>query len=176
MRRLLVVLVVILPMLTLLRPAHSRAIVGLLQTVESPQWALTVRGVERSADPLPGEAPVHPKGRFLVLLVDLTNRGSSATAPAANDFRLRGDDGRGWLNLASLPNARNLAVGKDFSPFGDPVAAGETARTILVFDIPVEAGRFTLDFEPARTGVRIDECHCNLPSPVREVTSSQVSE
>jgi hypothetical protein len=178
MKRLLLAVVCCLPLLTLVHPAQSRATAGLLETVQSRDWALEVRGVERRVDPLPavdGADVVRANGRFVVLLIDLTNRSDRTLTPDATDFLLHANDDRSSLNFASVPAARELAIDKGYLPFGDPIAPGATTQTILLFDINPFAGLLTLDFLPASTTVRIDECHCNLPSPVREVTSFDVA-
>src|SRR5205814_296381 len=135
----------------------------------APGWELTVRSIERLRWPLPGAdngQPSRPVGRFAVLVVDLTNRSAEPRTPRASDFLLRSADGGRWVDLANGPAARTYAVKAGLAPFGDPVAPGATVRTVAVFDIDVHAGRLTLVWLPAgeRT-IRIDECHCNLPSP-----------
>ena len=58
--------------------------------------------------------------------------------------------------LSGGPNS----VYGDNAPTADPV----------LFDVAPNSGRLTLHFTPANQPIQIDECKCNLPSPVRELT------
>jgi hypothetical protein len=142
--------------------------------VRSAEWDLTVRSVERRIDPLPAPdgALVRPAGHFALFSVDLTNRSGRPLAPAPEDFVLWSAAGARFVNLAHTPVARTYAAAAGFSPFGDVVLPGITARTILLFDVDAHASRLILHFQPAGQPIRIDECKCNLPSPVRSVSGA----
>jgi hypothetical protein len=162
-----------LPLLTVAIPAHAAPTATMWQLVRSPAWDLNVRSIERRTDPLPavvGEAPVRPEGRFAVVVVDLTNRTDRPLAPRPDDFVLWSAEGVRSLNLGETPAARTYAADAGLTSFGDPIAPGATATTVIVFDIDAHAGRLTLRFLPADRTIRIDECHCNLPSPIRTMT------
>ncbi len=75
-----------------------------------------------------------------------------------------------WVNLGDMPVARAYAGGMGLTPFGDVVAPGATVTTVVMFDVDPRAGRLTLRFVPANQPIQIDECTCNLPSPVRTVS------
>jgi hypothetical protein len=60
-------------------------------------------------------------------------------------------------------------IGRDLLPVDTEVAPGATMTIALLLVVPFDAGRFTLRFAPARTAIEIDECHCNLPTPVRTI-------
>jgi hypothetical protein len=168
-----IVLLCCLPLLAVAAPTRSAPSARLWDLVRSAEWELTVRSVERRPDPLSGSdgAVVRPDGRFAVFVVDLTNRTGRPLAPESEDFALRTAEGDRAANLAATPAARAYAVGAGFLPFGDPVPPGGTVTTVVVFEIAGDAGNLILLFRPARTAIRIDECRCNLPSPVREVGS-----
>jgi hypothetical protein len=141
--------------------------------VRAPEWDLTVRSVERRLDPLPaldGNGPVQARGRFAIFVVDLTNRTSRPQEPQASDFVLWSAKGRRWLNLGGTPAARAYAGGAGLTPFGDVIMPGATATTVVLFDVDTRAGQLILRFVPADQPIRIDECKCNLPSPVRSVS------
>jgi hypothetical protein len=163
-----------LPLLTIAIPAHAAPSATMWQIVRSPAWDLNVRSIERRSDPLPaiaGQAPVRPAGRFALFVVDLRNRTDRPLAPQSGDFVLWPAAEAPSLNLGELPAARAYAAAAGLTPFGDPIAPGATVTTVVVFDIDAHAGRLTLRFLPANRTIRIDECHCNLPSPVRTVTN-----
>jgi hypothetical protein len=162
-----------LPLLTVAAPARSAETVRMWDLVRAPGWDLTVRSVERRVDPLPaadGGAAVRPSGRFAVFVVDLTNRATRPQAPRSGDFVLWSAEGRRSDNLADTPAARIYAAATDLTPFGDPIAPGATVTTVVLFDVDARAGRLTLRFVPANQPIQIDECKCNLPSPLRSVT------
>lgn len=161
------------PLLTVAVSARSAETVRMWDLVRAPAWELTVRSVERRLDPLPGVngAPVRAKGRFAILVVDLTNRTPRAQAPKPGDFVLGSAEGRRWDNLGETPVARAYAADAGLRPFGETVAPGATVTTVVLFDIDAQAGRLTLQFVPASQPIEIDECKCNLPSPVRTVSS-----
>lgn len=130
-----------------------------------------MRSVERRVDPLPDaeDSSVRANGRFAIFVVDLTNRSQRSESPDANDFVLESDEGTFSVNLAEIPAASSYAVAKDLHPFADEIAPGATTSTILLFDIDPHAGRLMLDFLSSGKSIQIDECKCNLPSPVRHV-------
>ncbi len=137
--------------------------------VQAPVWQLTVRSVERLRGPLPsvdGRAPTRPDGQFAVLVFDLKNVSSKPQVPQSNDFVLKSSEGGRWPDIANTAPAQFYAVANGFQPFGREVEPGETVTTIAVFDIEFTSTQLVLDWLPAgnRT-IRIDECHCNLPSP-----------
>jgi hypothetical protein len=162
-----------LPLVTIAVPAHAAPTATMWQIVRSPEWDLNVRSIERRTDPLPaagGREPVRPVGRFALFVVDLTNRTERPLAPQSGDFVLWSAEGVRSLNLGEMPAARTYATDAGLTPFGDPIAPGATVTTVVAFDIDAHAGRLTLRFLPANRTVRIDECHCNLPSPVKTVS------
>jgi|SRR5215211_7793658 hypothetical protein len=162
-----------LPLVTVAASARSAETVRMWDVVRSPEWDLTVRSVERRLDPLPGVeggAAVRPSGHFAIFRIDLTNRTDRPLAPQPRDFVLGSADGMRWVNLGGTPVVRAYAGGTGLTPFGDVVAPGATATTVVVFDIDAGAGRLTLRFVPAGQPIRIDECKCNLPSPMRTVS------
>jgi hypothetical protein len=140
--------------------------------VRSADWDLTVRSVERRIDPLPapdGEL-VRPAGHFALFAVELTNRSGRPLAPAPEDFVLWSAVGSRFVNLADTPAARTYAAAVGSAPFGDVVLPGATVTTVLLFDVDAHASRLILHFLPAGQPIRIDECKCNLPSPVRSLS------
>jgi hypothetical protein len=139
----------------------------------SSEWDVTVRSVERRRDPLPSPdaAPVRPAGQFVLFVVDLTNRTSRLVSPRPGDFVLRPAEELRSVNLGDTPIARTYAGGVGLTPFGDVVPPGATVTTLVLFAIDPRAGRLTLRFLPASQPIRIDECKCNLPSPVRSVSA-----
>jgi hypothetical protein len=157
-----------LPLLTLAVPVRSAPRARMWDLVRSPAWDLTVRSVERRVDPVmtPDGVLVRPAGRFAIFRIDLTNRTSTSLAPQAADFVLRTADGARPHNLTDAPAARSLALAADLTPFGPPISPGATATTVLLFDLDAHSGHLTLHFLPANQPIQIDECKCNLPSPV----------
>jgi len=171
MRRLLLVLTAVLLLIIPGAPEGRRAAAGLLEPVSVAGWEVTVRGVTRLSESLPvsdsGETLV-PDGRFLLLLVDLKNQASVGREPNAGDFRLIDPEGRVVMNVADHGAARTYARQSGRSSFGATIEPGERVETILLFDVAPESGLFHL--EVAGVGlIRIDECHCNLPSPVQTI-------
>jgi len=165
------------PLVTIAIPAHAAPTARMWEIVRSPAWDLNVRSIERRTDPLPaavGEAPVRPVGRFALFVVNLTNRTDRPLAPQPGDFVLWSAEGLRSLNLGETPAARTYATDAGLTSFGNPIAPGATVTTVVVFDIDAHAGRLTLRFVPANRAIRIDECHCNLPSPVRTVTTGSL--
>lgn len=161
-----------LPLLTVVAPAPSSAGARMWDVVRSAEWELTVRSVERRIDPLTASdgALVRPAGRFAIFAIDLTNRTDRPLAPTPGDFVLGLADGGHADSLADTPAARTYATANGRTPFGHVVPPGVTVTTIVLFDIAADAGRLTLHFLPANRPIRIDECKCNLPSPVRSVS------
>ena len=168
----IVLLLLWVPLLTTLAPVRGADQALLWDVVESPKWELTVRSIERRREPLPagGGQTVRPAGHWALFVVDLTNRTSRPLAPEAGDLVLRTGRGAASINLAASGYGRAYAVSAGLTPFGEAVPPGATITTLALFDIDGQAGRLTLDFRPAGTSIRIDECKCDLPSPVREVT------
>lgn len=171
MRRLMLVLTAVVLLVIPGAPEGRRAAAGLLEPVSIAGWEVTVRGVTRLSEPLPvsesGER-LTPNGRFLLLLVDIENQADASRAPEASAFRLVDPDGRTAANVADQAAAWTFAVQPDRSPFGAAIEPGERVETILLFDVTPESGLFHL--EVAGVGlIRIDECHCNLPSPVQTI-------
>jgi hypothetical protein len=158
-----------LPLLAIAAPARSATPAQMWDLVRAPDWALTVRSIERLRGPLPaadGGEPTRPLGRFAVLVLDLTNQSSQAREPRAADFLLVAAGGARFADLAEAAAARAYAIQTGLAPFGDPVPPGGTVTTLALFDIDPTAGLFTLHWLPAADHpIRIDECHCNLPSP-----------
>jgi hypothetical protein len=158
-----------LPLLAIAAPARSATPAQMWDLVRAPDWALTVRSIERLRGPLPavdGGEPTRPVGQFAVLVFDLTNRSSGARTPRAADFLLAAAGGARFADLAEAAAARAYAIQTGLAPFGDPVPPGGTVTTLALFDIDPTAGLFTLHWLPAADHpIRIDECHCNLPSP-----------
>jgi hypothetical protein len=161
-----------LPLLAITVTAQTTSSAQMWDLVRSPVWDLTVRSVERSFEPLPAAdgTLVRPAGQFALFAVDLTNRTDRPLAPRPDDFALWTAGGIPTVNLTGTPAARTHAAAGDRAPFGDIVPPGATVTTILVFDVEPRAGRLTLYFLPAGQPIRIDECKCDLPSPVRSVS------
>lgn len=153
-------------------PARSAPDARMWEVVRSDEWDLTVRSVERQLDPLASDDGklVRPQGSFAIFAIDLANRSGRPLTPKSDDFVLMSSDGDRSVNLAALPIAQALAFAKGRSPFGDVIPPGATVTTIILFDIDPDAGRLTLHFRPATHQIRIDECKCNLPSPVRTLS------
>ena len=161
-----------LPLLAVAMPAETSPSARMWDLVRSPVWDLTVRSVERSFEPLPAAdgTLVRPAGQFAHFAVDLTNRTGHPLAPRPDDFELWTAGGIPTTNLTGTPAARTHAAASDHTPFGDVVPPDATVTTILVFDVDPRAGRLTLYFSPAGQPIRIDECKCDLPSPIRSVS------
>jgi len=94
---------------------------------------------------------------------------SSSRHIDASDFSLATSNGVRFVNLSGTTQSQNYATGRGLSSVGTTVDPGATMSTALLFVIPFDGGRFTLRFAPTRATIEIDECHCNLPSPVRTV-------
>jgi hypothetical protein len=154
-------------------PAQGEPVATMWQVVHAPRWDVMVRSIERRSDPfvLPGGESARPSGTFAIFVVDLTNLGTEPTAPAAADFVISDSSGQRWTNLATTPAGRDYATAAGLVPFGDPVAPGATVSTIALFDIKPHAGLLVMHYLPADRSIRIDECHCNLPVPVKPVLS-----
>jgi hypothetical protein len=75
------------------------------------------------------------------------------------------------VNFGDTSIARTYAGGAGLTPFGDVVPPGATVTTLVLFEIDPRAGQLALRFLPASQPIRIDECTCNLPSPVRSVSA-----
>jgi hypothetical protein len=137
--------------------------------VQAPSWQLTVRSVERLRGSLPGVnggAPSRPTGQFAVLVFELRNLSSEPQVAQASDFVLRSSEGNRWPDLANRTPAQAYAIANGFAPFGGEIGSGETETSVAVFDIEFTATQLVLDWLPAgNRSIRIDECHCNLPSP-----------
>jgi hypothetical protein len=143
-------------------PAH------MWDAVSGGGWTLVVRSIKRQPAPLiPGDESSRPTGQFAIFTIDLTNTTEVTAAPLASDFTLRSAQGAIALNRAAGTAERAFAVDRAETPFGDTVAPGEMATTLLVFDIPPSAFPLTLVFRPAGREIDIDECSCSLPSPSR---------
>lgn len=164
MRFRLVLALLCLPLLTAALPARAAHQARMWEVVRAPGWEVMVRSVERRSEALP------PGRRYAVLVVDLTNRSAHPQTPRAGDFALWAAGGTRSLNLANSVAIPDVAVSSDVTPFGAEIAPGTSVRTLLVFDIEAHAGRLTLDYLPSGASIRIDECKCNLPSPVRTVS------
>jgi hypothetical protein len=172
MRLRIVLALLWLPLATAVTPARVADQPRMWDVVQAPDWALTVRSVERRSEPLPavdGAQPARPDGHWALFVVDLTNRTSRSLAPEAGDFVLWSTEGGPAANLAASTLGRVYAATAGLTPFGEAVPPGATATTLVLFDIDVSASRLTLDFLPAGTTIQIDECKCDLPSPVREL-------
>jgi uncharacterized protein DUF4352 len=142
--------------------------------VQSADWNVTVRSVERRIDPieiLNGQL-VRANGHFVVFRLDLTNHADQPLVPAAADFALLSEDGKLMANKGGTEAARALAIAGNLTPYGQAVPPGATVTTILLFDADRGASRLTLRFAPANQLIQIDECKCNLPSPVVELRKS----
>jgi hypothetical protein len=138
--------------------------------VRSSEWDVTVRGVERRRDPLPGPdgVSVRPVGQFVV---DLTNQTPRLLSPRPGDSVLRSAEGLRSVNLGDTPIGRTYASAAGLTPFGDVVPPGATVTTLVLFEIDPRAGQLALRFLPASQPIRIDECTCNVPSRVRSVSA-----
>jgi hypothetical protein len=161
MRHGIVLALLCLPLLTVAIPAQSTEQARMWDIVRSPSWDLTVRSVERTNEPLQATATI------AVFRIDLTNRTTGTLTPRADDFVLLSSNGGRSSNRADTAEARTFMVETGVTRFGDAVPPGVSITTLLLFDIDRHAGRLTLAFLPARETIRIDECKCNLPSPVR---------
>lgn len=164
-----------LPLTTAVMPARGESQPRMWDLVRSLEWDSTVRSVERRIAPLPAQdaaQPVRPNGHWALLVVDLTNRTSRSLAPEAGAFVLESAAGSRSLNLAASEHGRAYATILGLTPFGNALPPGATVATLVLFDIAADAGRLTLHFLPANQPIRIDECKCDLPSPMRDVVRS----
>lgn len=152
--------------------AYSAPSARMWDLVRSPAWDLTVRSVARSSEPLvtPDGQLLRPAGQFAIFVVDLTNRAHQAQPPRAEDFALWTARGVRALNLTAAPVTSSYAAAAGRTPFDAPVPPGATVTTVLLFQINPRASRLTLEFRPSGRSIGIDECKCDLPSPVRPLT------
>jgi hypothetical protein len=166
----LIPVLVVLPLFASIAPANGAPVTTMWQVVQTPSWDLMVRSVERVSDPVigPDGATTRPAGRFAVFVIDLTNRSGRPLTPNPEDFALTVADGSSPVDLTTSSMAGTLAAERGVTALGAPIPPGQSARTLLLFDIEADAGlgTLTLHFRPAANRpIRIDECHCNLPSP-----------
>jgi hypothetical protein len=157
-----------LPVLTIALPTQAAPSAKMWDVVHTRDWDLVVRSIERQSAIFP--ATNDSTDRIAVLVIDLTNRTSSPRQIDASNFSLATSNGVRLVNLTAAKASQDYMIGRGLSPMDIAVAPGATISTALLFVIPFDAGRFTLRFAPAHTSIEIDECHCNLPSPVRTVT------
>jgi hypothetical protein len=159
-----------LPLLTIALPTQAAPSAKMWDVVHARDWDLVVRSIERQSGIFPASSNVEsPSDRIAVLVIDLTNRTSIARQFDASDFSLATSNGVRFVNLTAATAGQDYTVGRGLSPLETAVEPGATMTTGLLFAIPFDSGRFTLRFAPARTAIEIDECHCNLPSPVRAI-------
>jgi hypothetical protein len=163
------VLILCLPLLAAVKPTDPRQPARMWDVVSSADWRLTVRSIERQPAPLiPDDESTRPLGQFAIFTVDMTNRSAGPLAPSRADFRLTAASGSIALPIADQFAADVFASGRGDASLSSPVAPDQTATVLLIFDIAPSAFPLTLSFVPARRDVRIDECSCSLPSPVRD--------
>lgn len=163
----LLLALICLPLLTIALPTQAAPSAKMWDVVHTRDWDLVVRSIERQSGIFP--ATNDSTDRIAVLVVDLTNRSSNPRGIIASDFSLTTTSGVRFVNLTAATASRDYASSRGLSPVDTEVAPGATMTTALLFVIPFDSGRFTLRFAPTRTAIKIDECHCNLPSPIRTV-------
>lgn len=163
------VLILCLPLLAAVRPADARRPAKMWDVVASADWNVTVRSIERQPAPLiPGDESTRPADQFAIFTVALQNIAGRPLTPRQSDFVLRSASGVIALMIANQSAADSFAVNRDDSPFDAPVQPGMTTTALLIFDVAPSAFPLTLTFVPAHRDIRIDECSCSLPSPVRD--------
>jgi hypothetical protein len=163
------VLILCLPLIAAVKPADARQPAKMWDVVSSADWNLTVRSIERQPAPLiPGDESTRPAGQFAIFTVDLQNVALQPLSPEQSDFVLRSASGVIALMFADQSATDAFAVSRGDAPFNASVQPGQSATVLLIFDIRPSAFPLTLTFNPARRDIRIDECSCSLPSPVRD--------
>jgi hypothetical protein len=164
---LIVIAILGLPLLTGAAPAPTTRAARLGDPVRSATWQIVVRSLERRPIALGAAgATVAESEAGVLIVVDVTNLTSRPLTPRASDFALRSATGRVFPNRTDAMESRGFAFGESPRRFNTPIAPGATMTAHLVFAIALETGPLTLRFAPAWSQpVRLDECHCNLPSP-----------
>ena len=163
----LLVVLLGISLLTIALPTQAAPSAKMWDTVQTRDWELLVRSIERQS----GIFPSLESGtdRVAVLVVDVTNRTNASRRISASDFSLMTTNGLRFVNLTDVALGQTYTVNRGLTPISASIEPGSTATTALLFVVPFDSGRFILRYVPSNTAIEIDECHCNLPSPVRTV-------
>lgn len=122
---------------------------GAVGQVVTDNWQIVVRGVERKATVDSFGQPVKPVGEWLVVSVELVNRGRENFGVNTWDFELRTADGatiKHSTDFGAMAYANSLP---DRRALGGQIPPGAKSASALIYDVAPGAGGLTLVFTQA---------------------------